>query len=204
MLKIGLTGGIGAGKTAVSDFFASLGVPVLDTDVIAREVVLPGTETLAKIVAQFGHHVLNDSGELDRETLRATVFADAHRRQQLENIIHPAIRFRLFEQLSALEVERKAAYCILVIPLLMEKNWQPSVDRVLLVTAPIDVRQLRIKKRQAISDSQIEQIMKSQLSDEERAGRADDIIDNGGSVSELHDKIRRLHETYLAMSATRA
>jgi len=200
MMRVGLTGGIGSGKTAVSDYFQRLGIPVLDTDVIARQVVEPGSEVLHQICQTFGNDLLNHKGELQREKLRALVFADADRRQRLENIIHPAIRRQLQDQLVRLADSTTADYCIIVIPLLVEKNWQSQVDRILLVRADENLRGQRVKQRQSISQREIEQIMHSQTSDSERASVADDILINDGTLDELHQQIDHLHQRYLGLA----
>lgn len=200
MLKIGLTGGIGSGKTAVSQYFETLGVPVLDTDIIARQVCLPGSPVLKHIAARFGADMLTPGGELDREKLRALVFSDPEKRKQLEAIIHPAIREALQQQLAHIQ----SPYCVLVIPLLLEKNWRGEVDRILVVHAAKASRIARIQSRQHISEAQIEQIMASQISDNERNAAADDSINNDGSLQDLHRQIEQLHQSYLSIAAGNA
>jgi len=200
MLKVGLTGGIGSGKTAVSDYFQTLGIPVLDTDIIARQVVQAGSETLLLIRQQFGAEMISEKGELIREKLRAAVFADAEKRRQLENIVHPAIRQQLQQQLSQLAASANAPYCVIVIPLLLEKDWQSMVDRILVVSAAATLRSQRIKARQAITQQEIEQIMDSQSSDEERLKIADDIVENNGTLVALHHNIDHLHQQYLLLA----
>jgi len=200
MMKVGLTGGIGSGKTAVSDYFQELGIPVLDTDVIARLVVQRGSETLRQICAQFGDHIVDKQGDLLRKKLRAEVFADPQKREQLENIIHPAIHRYLQKQLNALSINPSPPYCIIVIPLLLEKNWLDMVDRVLVVTAASTLRTQRIKMRQKITQQEIEQIMQSQVSDDKRLEIADDVLSNDGSLQQLHQNIDRLHRQYLKIA----
>lgn len=198
MLKVGLTGGIGSGKTAVSDYFQTLGISVLDTDVIAREVVQAGSDVLRQIQAQFGDDIVDKKGALLRDKLRSIVFTDTLKRQQLETIVHPAIRLQLRQQLSALPAS--TPYCVIVIPLLMEKSWQTEVDRILVVSAPRELRIQRILSRQAITPQEIQHIMQSQVSDEERIGIADDVLSNDGSIGELQHKIDRLHQQYLLLA----
>jgi len=202
LLKIGLTGGIGAGKTAVSDYFQALGVAVLDTDIIAREVVEPGSDVLQQLAQVFGADILNEHGGLRREKLRADVFGDPAKKQRLEDIIHPAIRQHLFQQLDALASTSSLPYCVLVIPLLLEKSWQTLVDRVLLVCAPESEKIKRIQARQAISENQIKQIMLTQASDDQRRAIADDILNNDGNIEQLHRQIDSLHQRYLALAQT--
>jgi len=199
MLKIGLTGGIGAGKTVVSDYFQHLGVAVLDTDIIAREVVQPGSEVLQQLAQCFGNDILNPAGALQRERLRAKVFSDPTKKQTMEDIIHPAIRQRLLQQLETLASAATSPYCIIVIPLLLEKNWQALVDRVLLVLAPEQEKIKRIKARQEISHDEIQQIMLAQASDDQRRAIADDILDNDGNIEQLHRQIDTLHQRYLRL-----
>lgn len=194
MLRIGLTGGIGSGKTAVSDRFAELGVPVIDTDVLARELVEPGEPALDRLAEMFGNDILQADGRLDRERLRALVFSNPGAKKRLESIMHPAIRDELQKRAETLE----SPYCVIVVPLLVETNFQEMVDRVLVVDAPREQRICWVMERNGMTRSDVEQIMESQASSEERARVADDIIDNDGTLEELRRKVDRLHAEYLA------
>lgn len=200
MLKIGLTGGIGAGKTAVSNYFQHLDVSVLDTDIIAREVVQAGSEVLQQLAQSFGTDILDDNGSLRRDKLRAEVFNDEAKKQRLEDIVHPAIRQRLFQQLDMLASTSASPYCVIVIPLLLEKNWQALVDRVLLVVAPEKEKIKRIRARQNISQHEIQQIMNAQASDDQRRAIADDILHNDGDIEQLQRQIDSLHQHYLSLA----
>jgi dephospho-CoA kinase len=194
MLRIGLTGGIGSGKTVVSDRLAELGIPVIDTDVLAREVVEPGEPTLDRLAEMFGNDILQADGRLDRERLRALVFSNPGAKKRLESIMHPAIRDKLQKRAETLE----SPYCVIVVPLLVETNFQEMVDRVLVVDAPREQRIRWVMERNGMTRSNVEQIMESQASSEERARVADDIIDNDGTLEELRRKVDRLHAEYLA------
>ena len=189
---VALTGGIASGKTAVSDRFAALGVPVIDTDLLAREVVAPGTEGLAAVAARFGESVLQPNGALDRRALREHIFADPEARRALEAITHPRIREALEAQLAALE----APYAIVVIPLLFETGWQARFDRVLLVDVPKATQKQRLMARDGISSAEAERILETQVSRAQRRAMADDVIDNTGDISQLNARVEALHGTY--------
>jgi dephospho-CoA kinase len=196
MLKVGLTGGIGCGKSTVSDIFASLGVPVIDSDVIAREVVEPGEVGLKQIVAHFGDKVLNPDGTLNRKALRNTVFTNPDARTALENILHPLIRKRSNDQLDKLN----SPYAVLAIPLLVENNLTATVDRVLVIDCSEQSQIKRICARDDITQEQAEVILAAQCSRTERLQVADDIIDNDQPLAELRDKVESLHRSYLSLS----
>jgi len=195
VLRIGLTGGIGSGKTAVSDRFAELGAPVIDTDVLARDVVEPGEAALEQLVAAFGRDILNEDGTLDREALRGRVFADPDAKQRVESILHPAIRAKLLDRLAELE-KQDLPYCIIVVPLLVETDFQEMVDRVLVVEAPRERRIQWVMKRNGMSREDVEKIMDSQATSEQRAAVAHDIVYNDGSLVDLEDKVDRFHAKY--------
>lgn len=198
MLRVGLTGGIGSGKTAVSDRFADLGAPVIDTDVLSREVVEPGEPALDELVKHFGEAILDNDGNLDRERLREMVFSDPGKKQRVESILHPAIRQRLQDKLKALEKEEHP-YCIIVVPLLVETDFQEMVDRVLVVEAPRERRVQWVMSRSGLSRQEVETIMDTQASSETRRAVAHDIIDNDGSLAELLKKVDRFHAKYLVV-----
>lgn len=198
-MVVALTGGIAAGKTAVSDRFATLGIPVIDTDLLAREVVRPGSAGLATVVSRFGAHMLNPDGTLDRRALRAHVFEDDSRRRDLERILHPEIMKRLQERVDALS-RSTAAYCIVVIPLLAETGVPELVDRVLLVTAPEDIRKARLVKRDNLTEEAATRMLSAQASDAERREIADDVIVNDDLPARLDEQIGALHERYLDLT----
>lgn len=193
MLKIGLTGGIGSGKTAASDHFAKLGAEVIDTDLLSRELVEPGQPALAEIVATFGEQVLDSDGRLDRPRLGRLVFSNPDARQQLEAILHPRIRSAML-----VRAERsQAPYVVFVIPLLLETGQQALVDRVLLIDLPEDLQRSRVAARDSLDDAQITAILEAQTDRATRLHNADDIVCNDADIVKLHTAIENLHRKYL-------
>lgn len=193
MLKVALTGGIASGKTTVSDLFVELGVPVIDTDIIARQLVEPGQPALEQIVAHFGASILQADGQLDRRQLRARIFNDPGERHALEAILHPAIRNELESQLARVT----APYTILVIPLLAESSRTWGQDRTLLVDAPEALQVARLVERDHCSVAEAEAALSSQADRGQRQSIADDIILNDGDTAELAKRVRELHSAYL-------
>lgn len=196
MYVVGLTGGIGSGKSTVAQLFADLGVPVLDTDQVAREVVAPGEPVLQNIVETFGTEAITLDGELNRAWLRQKVFSDDHARQQLEAMLHPLIRKRCMTWLA----QQQADYAILVIPLLFEKGWETVCDRVLVVDVPEVVQRQRVLQRDGGSAEQVEAIIRSQIDRNTRLSRADDIIDNKTARDALANRVAELHARYQQMA----
>lgn len=196
MLRIGLTGGIGSGKSVVANEFRRLGVPIIDTDEIARELVRPGTETLADITRLFGAEILNADGSLDRAKLRRIVFADERRRRSLEAVLHPRIRTEVARQEAALT----APYCVVVIPLLVENGSDYELDQVLVVDAPDEVRIERLMRHRGFSRVEIAIIMAAQATREQRLTLADDVLENNGTLTQLSQKVEHLHSKYLDAS----
>lgn len=198
MLTIGLTGGIGSGKSEVAGMFNQLGVPVIDADVIAHELVEPGTEALSEITAAFGETILTSEGTLDRAKLAGIVFNKPDMKQQLETIIHPRVR----EQIKAYkDAHKNEPYIIVVIPLLLESGQRDLVDRVLVVNAAETVRIQRVQSRDGRREEQIRSIMRNQADDAQRRAAADDNIDNSGSLDDLMTSVRRLHQQYKSLAA---
>lgn len=195
-LLVGLTGGIGSGKTVVSNHFTELGVSVVDTDVVAREVVAFGSPILTKLAEAFGQQIINADGSLNRDALREIAFTNNSNKQMLDNIMHPAIRKKTLEQIQ----QADSTYCIVVVPLLIETNFKDLVDRILVITANKQNRIDWIKKRSAISAEQIEDIMQSQTTDKERLQFADDILENNNSIESLKTQINTLHQKYLELA----
>lgn len=195
-LLIALTGGIASGKSAVADMFARLGVPVLDTDQIARDVVEPGTPTLAKLVAEFGSDILDANGCLDRARMRARVFSDPTQRKRLEAITHPAIR----EELAARSTRANGPYQIHVIPLLIEGGRRHEYDRVLVVDTDEEVQIERLMARDGSSLEQARQILAAQVSRDERLDAADDVLSNTGTLEDLQRFVQTLHRNYLLIA----
>ncbi len=195
---IGLTGGIASGKSALGRAFESLGVTVVDADVVAREVVAPGA-VLSRIAERFGQHVLQADGTLDRRTLRELVFADEELRLALEAITHPAIRERLRAQCDA----APGPYVIAAIPLLTEAGGRrvyPWLDRVLLVDAPVSLQRERLMARDGIDAALAERMIAAQASREQRLALADDVVVNDGEPAHLEARARELAAQYLALS----
>lgn len=195
-LRIGLTGGIASGKTAVSRLFAARGIQVIDADEIAREVVEPGQPCLEAVVEEFGQDVLGPDGRLDRARLRAQVFADPGRRRRLEAILHPAIRA---------EMDRRAAaapgpYVILAIPLLAEGGRSSRFDRVLVVDCPVELQRQRLAQRDGETPERIEAILSAQATREQRLAIADDVIVNAGSLADLEASVASLDARYRAFA----
>lgn len=194
MFVVGLTGGIGAGKSAVSERFAWLGVPVVDTDVIARELTVSGGEALPAIREAFGNSVFFRADELDRAALRQQVFADPAARARLEAILHPLIRRAAGQRLAALD----APYALLVVPLLLETGaYADIVQRTLLVDCPESIRVERVMARSALTRAEVEAIVAAQVHDEARRAVADDKIDNTGGLDALDTAVAELHVRYL-------
>lgn len=195
-LLIALTGGIASGKSAVAELFAQLGAPVFDTDQIARDVVEPGTPTLARLVAEFGSEILDANGRLDRARMRERVFADPEQRKRLEAITHPAIR----EELAARAQRAEGPYQIHVIPLLVESGRADLYDRVLLVDTSEETQLERLLARDGSSPEQARQILAAQASREDRLDAADDVIVNTGTLQDLQQFVHTLHRNYTILS----
>ena len=195
MLIIGLTGGIGSGKSAVSDKFKSLGITVVDADVAARTVVEPGQPALAEIERHFGSNILNQAGVLDRAQLREIMASDSEERVWLESVLHP----RIGEQIAKELAESTSPYTIYVAPLLLETNSQKICSRVLVVDVPKEIQIQRTAERDKVSEIQIEKIVAVQMEREERLEKADDVLVNTGTIKELEEQIVKLHQKYLEM-----
>jgi dephospho-CoA kinase len=196
MLKVGLTGGIGSGKTFVSNHFKKLGVPVIDTDLVARTVVSPGSHALKTIESTFGREVLDEHGMLDRKLLGKIVFSQPGKRAELEKILHPRIRQETLLKIKSIE----APYCIVVVPLLIETGFVDIIDRVLVVDAPEQNRIGWIHERDGLSDTEIQNVFNAQASREERLTAADYIIVNDGTKEELRSRVIDLHAQLLCDS----
>lgn len=197
--RVALTGGIASGKTTVANLFAELGVPLIDTDVIARQVVEPGQPALAEVIAAFGSDMLDADGHLDRRRMRTRIFSDPTARQRLEAILHPAIRAEM-ERLSR---EAVGPYQVLVIPLLTEGRRRDHVDRVLLVDVPEELQIQRLMVRDGVSYEQAKVSLNAQATRAERLAMADDVVRNTGQVNELRDEVAKLHARYLVLAETR-
>jgi len=198
LLVIGLTGGIGSGKSAVASAFAALGAPVCDTDRLAHALTAPGQAGLAAIVEAFGDAFIRPDGSLDRTRLRERVFADAVARADLEAILHPMIRSAALAELRAWP----APYGLLVVPLLLERGGLVGVvRRVLVVDCPEDEQVRRVMSRSGLSEPAVRAIMATQLGRAERLARADDVIDNAGPLSALEPQVAMLDRRYRMLAA---
>lgn len=193
MLKIGLTGGIGSGKSTAAKFFADLGITIIDADIIAYDLVVKGSEAFEKIVAKFGAELIRSNGELDRKHLREIVFHDAAAKKWLEELLHPLV---------IKEIQRKSEvalseYCVIVIPLLLENQLQYLVDRILVVDLPEEEQVIRAVQRDNVTEEDVLAIIKTQVSRSERIAEADDIISNNEDPEYLRQQVLDLHKKYL-------
>ncbi|MCI5107968.1 MAG: dephospho-CoA kinase [Pseudomonadales bacterium] len=196
MLTIGLTGGIGSGKTTVANCFAELGIELVDADLAAREVVKPGSPALADIAAHFGEEILLADGSLDRAALRTIVFADEEQRLWLEALLHPLINALLRQQLAACQSD----YCLLVSPLLLETSQKELVDRIVVIDVSEETQLVRTMARDGSDEQTIRGIIAAQIDRQSRLQAADDIIDNEQPVSALKQQVQALHEHYLQLA----
>ncbi len=199
MLKIGLTGGIGSGKSTVAGIFQQQGIPVIDADEIAHELVEPGKPVLEKLAAEFGPGILTHGGELDRQALRNLVFHDPRTKFRLEAIMHPAV----FAEMKRQAEKIQAPYCIFAIPLLIETDSQALVDRILVVDCPERLQIERVKERDGLDESLIKRILATQATRQERIAQAHDLIVNTGDLSLLEKQVRDLHQNYLNLGRRR-
>ena len=193
---LGLTGGIGSGKSAVSAMFEELGIQVVDADIVAREVVEPGSVGLTKITAHFGDEILTNNGTLDRAKLRAIIFADESQKQWLNNLLHPLIRGSMLSQLK----QATSNYVILVAPLLFENGLEKYCNHTLLIDVPVDVQITRTTARDNVSVELAKQIIASQMSRADKQQKAGDILDNNRPLEEVKTDVQKLHEKYLKHS----
>ena len=198
-LHVGLTGGIGSGKTTVSNIFADLGVPVIDADIIARQVVRAGQPAFDKIVSFFGESILGEDGELDRSKMRTLVFNDKQTRKKLESFTHPEIH----NEMNRLSEQVSYPYCIISSPLLLESGTAYKLDRILVIDLSESEQIRRASARDQSEPEEIEKIVRSQLDRKDRLEFADDIISNDKDLSSLQKQVDQLHMKYLAMAETR-
>lgn len=196
MLRIGLTGGIACGKSTVAAGFAELGVPVIDADALARELVEPGQPALEAIARELGKEFITADGRLDRARLRQRIFTRPEARRRLEAILHPRIAAEMQSRAARLD----SPYCLLVIPLLIEAGQQSLVDRILVVDCPEELQRRRLAERDDTEPVEISAILASQLDRESRLAAADDIISNDGTPEQLQERIAGLHTRYLALA----
>jgi dephospho-CoA kinase len=197
MLKIGLTGGIGCGKSTAVQRFRELGVPVIEADIIAREVVAIGQPALQEIASLFGSQALQADGALNRAWLRQAVFGDPLRLQQLESILHPRIRAEILTRIAACT---NSAYVIVDVPLLFEKGYTQLFERILVIDCLPEQQQTRVQKRDGSDDALIASIMQSQIGREARLQQANDILSNTASITDFYEKIDDLNFQYAKFS----
>jgi dephospho-CoA kinase len=196
VLKVGLTGGIGCGKSTVARAFAQFNVPIIDADEIAHQVVAIGQPALNLIEQQFGTASLCADGSLNRHFIRDLVFNDLTQKQTLEAIIHPLVYQTIEQQLA----ELNTPYCLISIPLLFETNKVDFVDRVLVIDCPVDIQISRVVKRDKLTVERVQSIIDSQVSREYRTAHADDRLDNTKTDTELAQQVEKLHNLYLSLS----
>jgi dephospho-CoA kinase len=198
MFIVGLTGGIGSGKSTVSECFEKFDIVVVDADILAREVVEPGTPSLVAISDKFGNNILDEGGGLNRAKLREIVFADSTKKTWLEKLLHPAIRDLMLSRLQT----SPSPYTLLVSPLLLETDQHKLADRILVVDVPVEIQLKRTLKRDGSNEATIQSIIDSQIGRAERIAAADDILSNDQSSDKLPAKVLSLHNKYLELSRT--
>lgn len=196
MFVVGLTGGIGSGKSAATDYLARQGVTIVDADLASRVVVEPGQPALHAIVERFGESVVQADGTLNRRALRDIVFSDEQARRDLEAITHPAIGEELRRQINA----SRSAYTVLVSPLLLEGSQKTMANRVLVIDAMPELQVQRTVGRDSVPETQVEAIMRAQLDRQRRLAMADDVVTNNGSLEELHEQLAITHQHYLQLA----
>lgn len=202
MLLVGLTGGIASGKTLVTDTFDELGASIIDADLLAREVVLPGSPGLNKLIDHFTTVILTPQGELDRAALRRIVFANPADREFLDSTLHPLIRQLSNERLDE-AAQQNQPYAIYAVPLLFETDQRSRFDRVAVVDVPVSMQIERLMARDSSTEQEARSIVKAQASRDERLSIADDVIDNTGTVEETRARVKKLHEAYLKLSESK-
>jgi dephospho-CoA kinase len=196
-LVVGLTGGIGSGKSAAAGAFEKLGATVVDTDAIAHELTGPGGAAVAEVERQFGKAFVDASGAMDRKRMRDLVFSDAEEKQRLEALLHPMIRAESERRIAA----ATGPYVIYVVPLLVESaGHRERMARVLVVDCPEALQISRVRQRSMLPEAQVRRIIASQIKRERRLAAADDVIDNSGDLAALHKQVGALHEKYLALA----
>ena len=193
---IGLTGGIGSGKTAISNKFEQLGINLVDADIVAREVVAIGSDGLNQIHAHFGSDILNEDKTLNRAKLRELIFKDESQKTWLNNLLHPMIRAKIIYQLN----QFSSPYVILVAPLLFENNLNELCHRTLLIDVPVEAQIQRTTSRDNVSEAQVKNIIAAQMPREDKLKLADDVLDNSLSLTSADKKVMALHQSYLNLS----
>ena len=196
MFVVGLTGGIGSGKTIASDRFEELGVKVVDADIASRVVVEIGKPALSSIEGEFGSDVISDDGSLNRAKLREIIFKDDEAKSWLESLLHPLIGQHILDEIAS----ATSRYVILVSPLLFETTQFQMCNRTLLIDVPKDIQILRTAKRDKVPESQVEKIIASQMDRDQKISKADDVIVNDGEIVDLISKIDKIHQRYIELA----
>ncbi len=197
--RVGLTGGIGSGKSTVASIFSRLGVPVIDADQVARSIVEPGTKALSELRVHFGEGILSE-GQLNRRRLREIIFKDEAARQWVESLLHPLIKAEILSQAD----RQDRAYVVLEIPLLFENGYKHLVDRILVIDIPTQVQIDRVTRRDHVPADQVESVIRAQIPAETRLNQADDVIENTGDLDLLQKQVESLHRRYLEKARTQA
>ncbi len=199
---VGLTGGIGSGKSAAAEEFARLGAAVVDTDAIAHELTGPGGAAIGEIRRQFGAGFIDAAGALDRRRMREAVFTDPALKKRLESILHPMIRAESQRRIAAVGAAKSAPFVVHVVPLLIESpDYRTRVQRVLVIDSPETLQVSRVRQRSGHSEEEVRRILASQIQRETRLAAADDVIDNSGTIAALQQAVKKLHEMYLRLAA---
>src|SRR3990167_9062508 len=198
MLVVGLTGGIGSGKTTVAKLFAQHGIPIIDADKVAREITTAKSSAFQQIVTYFYEKITLANGELDRSKLREIIFSNPKQRLWLENLLHPLIRKEMEKQIKKLS----SPYCLAIIPLLLEVEFYSFINRILVIDTAEHLQIKRVNARDQIPLSQIEAILKTQAKRQDRVNKAQDIITNNGKLDDLIPQVDKLHKKYLEISGT--
>ena len=199
MLKVGLTGGIGCGKSTAVDAFRVLDVPIIDADKISKDLVKPGQSALTEIIAQFGKKITKSNGELNRSLLKKIVFSDSSSLKKLENILHPLIKKEIKRQMLLLETQQTSQprYIIVDVPLLLEKNYEELFDRIIIVDCLPEQQIERVMQRDKLDKKTIKNIIQTQINRKDRLKRATDILDNSKNEHHLIEQINNFHSQYL-------
>lgn len=197
MLTVGLTGGIASGKTTVSNLFAELGVPIIDADVLSRNLLDPGEKAYTQVIQHFGESIVTEDQRIDRKRLRQLIFTQPEEKHWIETMLHPLIYQRCHQ---AIQKHASAAYLLLVVPLLFESNFQTLVDRICVVSCPAEIQLERLVKRDHIEAELAGKMIAQQLSNQQRVARAHDIIDNKDDQADLSGQVNALHQKYLELS----
>ena len=200
MLIVGLTGGIGSGKSTAVDAFRVLGIPIIDADKIAKDMVELGSTALDELAEYFGEKVLTDNGSLDRQQLKNIIFEDENALQKVEDILHPRIKKEIQDQIFETTDTSSADYLIVDIPLLVEKNYQEMFDKIIVVDTLPEQQIERVSKRDNLSSAHIQNILNAQASREERIKHATHILDNSETPDYLQEQIKSLHKNFLGLS----